>query len=183
MKTISDPKYPIYIVDIRWSEEYKEGQERFSDRFHTPALPENRYWNRTGWERMEREPKDTLSMAEEIRREWWPGYAERKLNKPDDLMIVVTFKREAAWCDGWFSHYTFDTGLSDMEVIESFERYVESIIYDYSLTESERGGRLMGAEDQWRWHGCADGNPQGERTPAPCRCEHCKKFGLVRIDH
>src|SRR5208337_3586357 len=120
MKTTADPKFPIYRVDIRWSEEYKKGQERFPDRFHIPTLPEDRYWNHTGWDIMEREPKGTLAIAEEIRQGWWPGYAERKLNKPNDIAIVVEFKKEDTWCEGWFSHWTFDIGLSDQEVLDSF---------------------------------------------------------------
>ncbi len=180
---MTEQTFPVYRVDIRWSEEWKEGQERWAPRPGSMPLPEGRYWNHTGWSTMEREPRDTFRMAEEIRQGWWPAYAEKKLNKPDDLLIIVEYKKQATWCEGWFSHWTFDIGLSDREVLDSFERYVDSVQYNYELTESQRGGMLMGAEDRWRHHGCSDGNPQGERTPPPCRCPHCKKAGIIRIDH
>ena len=183
MKTTSEQTFPIYRVKVRWSEEWKEGQERYPARPGSEPLPENRYWNSCGWDRMAKDDLDTQAFVDELRREWWPAYAEKKLNKPDDLTIEVELKGRDTWCEGWFSHYTIDIGLSDREVLDSFERYVDRIQYNYDLTESQRGGALMGAEDRWRWYGCANGDPQGERTPAPCRCEHCKKSGLIRIDH
>jgi hypothetical protein len=173
--------YPIYGVKVRWSETYPPGAEQRMFRAGDPPLPEGRFWNSAGWDSMEKEDRDPEVIAAELMRDWWPKYTA-KLLEPADVTITVTLKRRDVWCDGWFSHYTFDVGMSDADVIASFERYVERILYS-DLSENERGSLLMGAEDQWRWHGCVDGNPQGERTEAPCRCPKCKDQGLVRIDH
>ena len=97
------------------------------------------------------------------------------------MTITVKLLGHDVWCPGWFSHWTFDVGMSDRDVLDSFERYVDRILRS-DLPEAEKGS-LMGAEDRWRWHGCTDGDPQGERTDAPCRCPACKASGLVRIDH
>ena len=174
--------YPVYSVSVRWSEAYAPDAERRMFRPGLPPLSEGRFWNSTGWDMMEREDRDPAEIAAEIIREWWPQYAAKKLREPADLTLEVKLLHRDVWCDGWFSHWTFDTGLSDEDVLASFERYVERILYS-GRSENEIGGRLMGAEDRWRWHGCTDGNPQGERTPAPCRCPCCKKDGLVRVDH
>ena len=106
----------------------------------------------------------------------------RNVLNPADLSITVKFARCDVWCDGWFSHWTFDVGMSDQGVLASFDRYVERIQRS-DLTETEKGSMLMGAEDHWRWHGCITGDPQSERTDAPCRCPCCKKQGRIRIDH
>ncbi len=174
--------FPIYRVGITWPESYKPGAERRMHRDGQPPLPEGRFWNSTGWDSMEKEARDPEAIAAELLRDWWPKYTE-KLLKPGEPVITIGLKRHDVWCDGWFSHYTIDVGMSDQEVRDSFARYVERIMYNYDMSENQRGGMLMGAEDHWRWHGCVDGNPQGERTEAPCRCAKCKEQGLVRIDH
>ncbi len=175
--------YPIYDVRVRWSEAYAPDAEHRMHRVGEPPLPEGRFWNGCGWNVMERELRDPSVFAEEIAREWWPKYVEKKaLREPADMTVEVKLLRRDVWCDGWFSHYTYDTGMSDEDVLASFERYVERIMYS-GQPESWIGGRLMGAEDRWRWHGCVAGNPQGEQTPPPCRCPQCKAAGLVRIDH
>jgi hypothetical protein len=179
--------YPIYVVRVRWSEATRPGCEDRTHRAGAPPLPEGRCWNSTGWDRMEKEDRDTKAMEAmeaELLREWWPKYlvTKKDIREPADVSIVVTLSHRDVWCDSWFSHWTFDVGMSDVEVLDSFQRYVWRV-QDSNLSETLKGGMLMGAEDHWRWHGCADGNPQGERTPAPCRCPQCKKNGMVRIDH
>lgn len=173
--------YPNYRIDVRWSQFIEPGQEY--PLAWTKGLPEGRFWNHTGWDTMEREDRSLMSFRDEVIGEWWPKYVEKKqLQGYANLTVEVKLVRREVWCDGWFSHWTFDTGMSDEQVIASFERYVERILYS-GLPENEIGGRLMGAEDYWRWHGCVTGDPQGERTPPPCRCEHCKAQGVVRIGH
>jgi hypothetical protein len=177
---IAEQTYPIYYVRPRWSE------ASAADRKTGPAwlfegLPEGRAWNGSGWYTMEREDRPPEEIAEEVASEWWPKYAETRPD-PADLTVEVTFKMRDTWCSGWFSHWTYDIGLSDADVLDSFHRYVHRI-QTSGRTESEVGGMLMGAEDCWRWHGCATGEPQGETTPPPCRCKHCKSRGIVRIDH
>jgi hypothetical protein len=175
--------YPIYSVGVRWSEGYPPGAEWRMHRVGVPPLPAGRFWNSTGWERMEQDDRPAVNLATEIREQWWPGYCQtKKLLKPADLLVTVRLNRREVWCDGWFSHYSFDVGMSDQEVLASFARYVERVLYS-GRPENEIGGRLMGAEDRWRWHGCVSPDPQAERTEPPCRCPGCKAAGLVRIDH
>jgi len=111
-----------------------------------------------------------------------PGgtYTIRSLN----LEIIDAgwkFLREETWCCGWFQHYTYNTHLSDEELLESFREYVErqrpyicgsDEPYDCYLERVPKDRRvcLMGAEDHWRWK-------------EPCRCEHCRERGVVMIDH
>lgn len=100
-----------------------------------------------------------------------------------DLEVVGTgwkFEREATWCCQWFNHYTFNTSLTDEDILQSFEKYVRRHASNQVRTgegideHRDRVGDdyvcLMGAEDRWRWKG-------------PCRCEHCQKRSIVMIDH
>lgn len=99
------------------------------------------------------------------------------------------------WCLRWFSHYTFDVGQTDDEVLQSFEDYVcryedmQGIFTDKAL-KNPNYECLMGAEDRWRW--CShDRNEYGEiidlyskpHYGVPCRCESCTKAGIISIDH
>lgn len=172
--------YPIYRVKARWTQAIvneKDLPPRFTD-----GLPPGRMWNCTDWDVMLKEECPPKALAAAKREQWWPAYVGAKnLPEPNDLTITVMLLGHDVWCPGWFSHWTFDVGMSDADVLDSFERYVERIVRS-DLPESEKGS-LMGAEDRWRWHGCTDGDPQGERTDAPCRCPACKASGLVRIDH
>jgi len=93
------------------------------------------------------------------------------------------YSHHESWCLGWFSHHTFDRGQSDEDILESFDRYVwrcqvvnERHRYRGDPEEPEPF-LLMGAEDRWRW----SGQPE-DRNP-PCRCDGCKKWGLIRICH
>lgn len=95
--------------------------------------------------------------------------------------IEIKFIEFTTWCLTWFSHYTYNTNLSNSELLESFEKYVdekkefnfnineESIISFEARVPKEKRICLMGAEDRWRWK--------------LCRCKHCQKQGVVRIDH
>lgn len=105
--------------------------------------------------------------------------AERGRLEVKGLTMKVCLMARAEWWEKWFNHFTFDVGQSDEEVLRSFSDYVAWV---QGLQE---GGRvpsghplacLMGAEDRWRWKG-ADGGI------APCRCEGCKKNGLIGINH
>lgn len=167
--------YPIYKVKVRWSERYPPGTEAHNMR--ASELPAGRFWNGNSWDRMERELTDVATW---LLQDWWPEYS-KSLLEPADMTIKVEFKGLDTWCSGWFSHWTFDTGHSDQEILDSFRGYVDRIQHS-NLTEMEIGSLLMGAEDEWRWHGSVDGDPNN-RTEAPCRCPACKERGIVRIDH
>ena len=173
--------YPIYRIEARWTQAIT-AEKDLPPRF-TEGMPAGRFRNSAGWDVMEREERPVEEIAESRRLNWWPDYVVKKnLQEPADLTITVKLLGREVWCAGWFSHWTFDVGMSDRDVLDSFERYVDRILRS-NLTETERGSILMGAEDRWRWHGCVNGDPQGERTNAPCRCPACKASGFVRIDH
>jgi hypothetical protein len=169
--------YPIYQINVRWSEDYPPDAEK---RLPQVGLPAGRFWNGTGQHRMEREDCDPEAVRAEIIAEWWPEYAKKRL-APADLSVEVKLIQREVWCSGWFFHWTWDVGLSDPEVLVSFERYV-SRIQRSDRSETEIGSLLMGAQDRWRWTGRASGLPS-EPTLPPCRCEGCKKLGIVRIVH
>ena len=173
--------YPIYHIEIRWSEDYPPEAENRITRVGLPALPAGRFWNGTGWDRMEREDCDLEAIRAEIITEWWPIYQAKRL-APADLTVEVKLALRETWCSGWFSHWTFDVGLSNQAILTSFQKYVDRIVWS-ERSEDEVGSLLMGAQDSWRWTGCVTGDPQGEKTPPPCRCEGCRKRGIVRIDH
>lgn len=102
--------------------------------------------------------------------------------------------RYETWCLDWFSHYTFDNRQSDSDLYESFERYVRRYEYQQNLSPeeiaklSDKYVCLMGAEDRWRWgHYLRDDNGEmiepEEFISGPCRCNACKKSGIIRIEH
>lgn len=173
--------YPIYNITVRWSAADKPDDKHDLPSCYYEGLPAGRHWDSTSWHQMEREELPTEELAARLQRDWWPTYAATKFLEPADLTITVVLHNHDVWCSGWFSHHTFDVGMDDAAVLDSFGRYVDRILF--SEPEDRIGGILMGANDHWRWHGCVDGNPQGIHTPPPCRCPSCKKKGLIRIDH
>jgi len=154
--------YPIYNTHASWNQDDYQN-------------------NSTGFDTMYREDPG-LDAMQGFAEKWWADYAARKLagKNPVLLSLEVTRKPDEDWCLTWFSHYTFDTGQTDAEILVSFASYVNRT-EDYNAGhmiwyEAEGGGFwsepicLMGAEDKWRWKG-------------PCRCEHCQKRGVISIDH
>ena len=97
--------------------------------------------------------------------------------------ITIKFLWKETWCIDWFSHWTFDEGQSDSEVMLSFASFVDRMeSYNRSRNKEEKEYCLMGAEDSWRWHGTKEGD-SNERTEPPCRCKYCKEQGVIRIGH
>jgi hypothetical protein len=92
-----------------------------------------------------------------------PGYADAK----DFRVVEIIDKGEATWAITWFQHYCIDDGQDDAEVVASLEEYLYAQL---ELADGRDVGRLMGLEDRWRWK-------------PPCRCEHCKRAGVIRVDH
>lgn len=80
----------------------------------------------------------------------------------------------------------YTVGQSDQEALASFSRFVwrYADMQEYYPGEPPEGYRcLMGAEDRWRWCGASpDGEPDTRSKP-PCRCEHCREQGVIRIGH
>ena len=174
--------YPIYRVSIRWQEDIDPSREPPPPRW-LEGMPAGRRLNSTNWDTMFREVRELEDIEAEVLRDRWPQCAINCPNasEPD---VLATFARWEVWVCDWFSHRTFDVGLDDQAILESFSRFVDRTTEaNYRLSGlPDQPYCLMGAEDRWRWHGTVNGSGD-ERTDPPCRCEYCKKFGLVRINH
>jgi len=179
-------KYPIYKVDVKWTYEddkpcscQKENSKKpkcWSCRY----LSNNRRRNRTGWDKMYKEEKTNKEIRKEI-LEWWKKYS-KKVKNPSEPEITIKFLWNETWCIDWFSHWTFDEGQSDSEVMLSFASFVDRMnSYNQSRLKEEKEYCLMGAENSWRWHGETDDGK--ENTEPPCRCKYCKEQGKIRIGH
>lgn len=175
-----DPKYPIYRVGVHWIEDKVAEQLPW-----WPSDPgEGRAWDSTSFSRMYKEDPGAEEVERWAREEWWPTYAaERQHPIHDPPTIKIESVRHETWNLTWFQHETFDIGQTDAEALASFERYVRRYedMQDFYPGEMPEGYLcLMGAEDRWRWRAISDPD---EYAPAPCRCEHCKKQGKIRIAH
>jgi hypothetical protein len=175
--------YPQYNIGIRWVEDIKPGYKPHPASIE--GLPPGRFFNGTSTTKMYKEELDTSSIKQLI-TDWWAGYSQSRPNAADPV-ITVEFYRFEVWCLDWFNHWTFDIGKTNDEVLESFRRYVQRIEranehFRYCEDTSILEGReeyfcLMGAEDTWRWHG------EKQNDCPPCRCQHCKEQGVIRIGH
>ena len=183
-----DPVYPIYEVQLRWENDGEHDPEY--PKWHE-GLPAGRVWNGTTMTKMYRENPGANTVREWALNEWWPGYQDHegpsgKLSdkNPGEPEVTVTFEGEESWCLEWFQHWTFDVGQTDGEALSSFQRYVDRYAHMQRIWPIPTEGYkcLMGAEERWRWKGSVDGTPEND-APAPCRCEHCKKHGVIRIGH
>jgi len=180
--------YPIHRVVARWLEDPWPGRDDPLP-WQVEGAPPGRWWNSTSYDQMSREESSTGDLVKECRR-WWLAYSTKMWVDPQrrpkcpaalhasDPIIVAVFDRYETWCMSWFSHWTFDAGQTDAEVLTSFQRYV----YRAEREGQKRVDILMGAEDRWRWHGTKTGSPD-EKTDPPCRCIHCKRAGVIRIGH
>jgi len=176
--------YPIWRVSAQWIQDGKHISKRDED------LPEDKFYNSTGFSQMYKE-YITKEQVEKDNHEWWKHYSTTKLKgkNPSDLVLTVEFERYEVWCLTWFCHHTFDTGQTDQEVLDSFEKFVrrmEDTNINNGHWRNEKSDYsslpyycLMGAEDRWRWYG----GDYENKTDAPCRCDGCKKLGLIRINH
>ncbi len=183
--------YQIFSVHARWSRAILHGLDEVGlGPSWFEGLPARRMWDTKQWYEMPREIVTFDEIVATALAEWWPDLKREEEDKNlADLTIDVNFVRWETWCPGWFSHWTWDTGLSDAKVLGSFQRYVwrtevanrrEGKIVDGYLQEPYC---LMGAENRIRWHGLVTGEPCDGRTDAPCRCPICKKLGIIRIGH
>ena len=186
--------FAIFSVTLKWTEDHEGGERP----------------NGTQSYRMYRDhPGDEMVLADA--RLWWAYQLGKPASSfkegspilrdlhPRDVRIDVKFVRHEVWCIGWFDHWTFDLGLSDAKVLASFQHFVfrmEDLNHrETRYVKNDKTGYthpiapycLMGAEDNWRWHGVKDdiaGNgTSDEHTPPPCRCKHCRAASVVRINH
>lgn len=192
-ETRPDPRYPQYSVEVRWEEDGEPMSEAWA------GSEPGRCKNSTSRSLMFKEDPGEAEVMRETTEEWWPQFlvAEQRGDKPKigernpgPPEVMVTRLPDESWMVSWFEHWTFDVGQTDREALDSFERFVRR--YEryqdhpsHYIKELGDGYRsLMGAEDRWRWNGGATGmfGPE-ERKPPPCRCEHCKAQGVIRIGH
>jgi hypothetical protein len=179
--------YPIWEVTAKWNQDGKQ-DPKYPKWYE--GLSEGRIHNGTNYTQMCKTDKSQEQIEKEA-NEWWQKYSIGKLagKNPSDLVLTIKFVRYETWCLTHFCHHTFDTGQTDQEVLNSFEKFVRRM-----EDMNERNGHyrnekndssslpyycLMGAEDRWRWYG----GTYESKTEAPCRCEGCKKLGLIRINH
>ena len=173
--------YPIFRVDVKWHEPIREYVKQGE------GCPEGRGWNGTSKDIMFQDPISDADIDK-----WCQEVLENQLKhaRPKAMFGDIAggefskkLLRHETWCLYWFNHWTFDVGQSDQEVLRSFGDYVGRM---ECLNEKHRiaTGKfdtdlhcLMGAEDRWRWRGKEDG------SPPPCRCDQCKKNGLIHINH
>ena len=101
-----------------------------------------------------------------------------KIPNYSDVEITVSEPEWETWCLDWFSHFTYRFDRTDAELLASFEKYVRRVMEACNYDREAYGGKLMGAEDRYRWKGDARMG-----TDPPCVCEHCLKDGITRIDH
>ena len=159
-------------------------------------MPEGRIWNSTSFSKMFKE-EQTQEFLDNYVKEWWNKLIKRKKERfpiinPELQYLKAEFKEWEVWVLTWFQHETFDIGQTNEEVLESFSNYVfrvqsknRNIERNFPENEWYQNGykALMGAEDQWRWHGAEPDGKPSDHSPAPCRCKFCKKQGVIRIAH
>lgn len=184
-----DRAYPVYKVNVRWTQDIASGEDYSDYPTWTEGLPEGRFRNASGFTKMYESDPGLDEVMRYTVDEWWPMMLEKKdWPNPGEPEITLTGPRWETWCLAWFEHWTFDDGRTSAEYLESFERYVCRYEYmqDWSANRIGEAGTefvsLMGAEDRWRWHGSEDGSPDSRIDP-PCRCPRCKEHGVIRIGH
>lgn len=187
-----EKRYPIYSYSWKWTQDTKK-DKKYAD-YECEGLPNGRMRNMMSSRRMLRYKPNTMCAIKNATEHWY-DYCKGKKNdeycpiiNPRDLEIKIEFVWYETWCPEWFGHRTFDRGQSDREVLDSFEEYVYRIQninrnegnYDEGYWSEPHC--LMGAEDRWRWHGESK-NQSSDCSPPPCRCDACKKHGVIRIGH
>ncbi len=186
---MSEPVYQIFKTRFDWSQDMPAEDREWGPGW-TKGLRPLRHWNGTDFFTMPKE-NTTLEKIEADAAEWIKAYFERNPQPGvEDLKIKCHYVRSETWCLSWFSHFTWDIGQTDEEALRSFCEFVER-----TETANRREGKyengfwrepycLMDAEIRGRWFGWAgSGAPGSDRTPPPCRCDGCKKQGVIRIMH
>lgn len=174
------PVFPIYTAIIRWEEDGVQDPE-YPNMY--VGLEPGRIHNSTSDKYMFKEEIPIETLKERVNLEF---ESFRKDKNITNLQIEFKPVEYESWMCTWFAHQTIDIGQTDEEILDSFEQYVRKYEHfenrsDWSEAFKEPGYKpLMGAQDRWRWRGVSD---DGEETPAPCRCTHCKNSGMVRINH
>ena len=183
LEEIKYNKFPIYKFDFKWGERCEKG--KYNENWRK-GLDDENFWNGMSFEKMFKE-EQTKESLEKFINDYWDKYVLENLKdkKFENPILTSKFVKNESWVGGWFGHQTFEQGLSDKEVLQSFEEFVRR--YEHMQNEMEaykiypNYHCLMGAEDRWRWKG--ERLENGDYLDAPCRCVYCKKEGVVRISH
>lgn len=171
-----EPKYFIYNFTARWTQDETES---YAWKNYGHGLPKGRVWNSTGFHSMykdeqEREKLDTVLL------DFWK-HSKLKGDNTELFSLHAQLDMQETWCLTWFSHWTFDIGQTDSEAITSFSRYITRMQHLIQKEETNlprtKWHSLMGAEDYYRWRGAKGYDKY------PCRCDACKKRGVISIDH
>ncbi len=195
------PRYAIYSGRVSYHRELTScdlaSRSDLSKRCE--GLPQHRIRDRSDWSGWIYRDDPGLDVVRKRLIEVWENYisdppCQRSSDfvprDPQDVEFLAVLVEHEEWVLTWFCHQTFDIGQSDEEVLASFERVLsrKGVRVDASYDPYGIAARsqikdycAMGAEDRRRWSGAFD--DQGNRTPAPCRCEECKKAGMIRINH
>ena len=193
------PKYPIYNGSVTYHRELMDYDLRscqcpsFAKRCE--GLPRHRIRGHSDWSGWIYRKDPGLDVVRERLAEVWKNYLLNPKSNgfvpvdPRDVELIIERQEPEEWVLTWFCHQTPDVDQSNQEVLESFENFLTrkgvrlNYGYDpYNCSGSQHDDYCaMGAEDRWRWSGVSGEN--GERTDPPCRCDGCKKAGMVRINH
>lgn len=116
--------FPIYTFVFTWEEDGKHDLTLPSTSWIQEGLLEGRVRNSHELKTMEKEELTSQEIELKTSSHW----KEYKDKHPDssnwsNLKINTKFYRET-WVLTWFTHQTFEQGLSDEEVLKSFEEYV-----------------------------------------------------------
>lgn len=183
----------VYSVHYQWSEP-DEGPCRYEDCVpgaptcyqHKDNPPAGRKWATGHSYRWFKEATADVARDEAA---YFAALGDRAPKDHADFSATVTLEVRETWALTWFQHEQPDWGDSDVDVLASFRRYVDRIErlnrhhrYEVSGVECD-AICLMGAEDDWRWHGAEPDGKQSDRSDPPCRCRFCKQFNVVRIGH
>lgn len=169
--------YPIYAFSATWVDVQREDLRKWRGE-RDKSLPDDRCFNGTGFTKMFKE-EQTPEHLQVFLKEWWEGYKAEKDKNNVWLLpkLTVEYVRHEVWCLSWFNHFTFDDGRDDDEYLQSFWRFIDRM-QSLNRKAGEEKYCLMGAEDRWRWNG-----ENNDREKPICRCEGCKKRGVVGINH
>ena len=194
------PKYAIYSGSVTYDRELMSYDiaSKWDRTERCANLPRHRIRDHSDWSGWIYRQDPGLEVVQERLREVWGNYLsdpecqrspEFVPREPQNVEFVVELDGHEEWVLTWFSHQTFDVGQSDAEALASFQSFLDrkgvrmNYGHDpYLNTQSRKDDYCaMGAQDRWRWSGAF--NDDGDRTTAPCRCDGCKKVGMIRINH
>ena len=164
-----EPAFPVYPVKFRF---HYPIPDRESVKDYGPqwfeGLSDGRMWGGNSFDYMVASERPVKHLIHDLTEANLAPYAKQHAGL-DGWEVSVKEPYPETWVLTWFCHHTIDVGQDDLAVLASFERFVNR--------SWVAGKQLMGADDRYRWRG------ENEGDPAPCRCDGCRKHGLIRINH